>query len=405
MTLAKDLESVVGLLGMRRTRSPLEAPVELSNAYASAILACAFARLGDQTRAAELTVAASLAIRERATDDPTHEFLLGVFDDRLRRSLDHEPLGSELSRDLDAIYMRLDRVVRFKVDRALELLRTVGVSGLDSIGTWIRDAAPTSHAGDSPLIAIRRIQPIAARVTHVATMMESTTDDAVRHACLDALAELPAEDAFPALAPIVAQLAGTHPGLHAKACYVAARHGFGELLPALVETIVTALEPTRDESDLRAILLPTLRALHWHGMSDQLQRIADRVQRDGLPTAIVLVLAGIRASLDDPRGSAELERHVLTLPRRRMLGYSLLDPARDIAVAATFAGLTGRTWLERLYPLFGSVSDSAGTNSHFCLSVLYYIDTLALAHVDLALANVNVLDPAVQPLLAAGFIW
>jgi hypothetical protein len=82
-----------------------------------------------------------------------------------------------------------------------------------------------------------------------------------------------------------------------------------------------------------------------------------------------------------------------------------MSTIRSFAMASTYAGQLGVRWLARLNRPFLQVTDAYGTNSHFCLSVLQFIDSVVLAHVDLALANANVLDPNVQPLLASGFVF
>jgi hypothetical protein len=78
---------------------------------------------------------------------------------------------------------------------------------------------------------------------------------------------------------------------------------------------------------------------------------------------------------------------------------------RQIAAGASYAGAQGAALIERLYPSYATISDAYGTNSHFCLSVLNYVESLVLAHTDLAFARANVLDLSQSKMLGSGFAF
>jgi hypothetical protein len=61
--------------------------------------------------------------------------------------------------------------------------------------------------------------------------------------------------------------------------------------------------------------------------------------------------------------------------------------------------------IEPLFPRFAGVTDAWGTNTHVCLSVVRFIESLTLACSDLDLANLNVLDPTTKPRLRSGFAF
>jgi len=46
--------------------------------------------------------------------------------------------------------------------------------------------------------------------------------------------------------------------------------------------------------------------------------------------------------------------------------------------------------IERLAPRLRDITDSFGTNSHYCLSVLHFVESIVLGVTDLALTQWNV---------------
>jgi hypothetical protein len=86
MRLAAALETVLELLDSPRQRVQ-EAPLALTNGYATAIIAIGFARLGDGERARTLSSAARAAITDHTSLDAIHTYLLSLFEGRLAQAL------------------------------------------------------------------------------------------------------------------------------------------------------------------------------------------------------------------------------------------------------------------------------------------------------------------------------
>jgi hypothetical protein len=77
---------------------------------------------------------------------------------------------------------------------------------------------------------------------------------------------------------------------------------------------------------------------------------------------------------------------------------------RDVCAGATHAPLDfALDQLRAIMPLYRDVTDSFGTNSHYCLSVLHFVESLVLAITDLRLATLDPGAPTDAPYVAWPF--
>ena len=402
------LERVVDLLRVTRQRDSKEAAWWQTDAYARLILADAFARTGQRDRARSLAGKATEAL-ERGTPDEVARFLITAFAARREQALVPLPRAQILPTPVELARSGLDRVHRYKVDRLMEHCRTLVVEPgpLDAIGEWLtkKRAVPQPLTPDNLAGALRALEP-GVRASRIAKLFEAG-DDSDRRVALAALVELAPHVAFPALGPIVAAARSVSPELCALACFVAARFGYGELVPPLVHRLLASVDDSLSQDAFCAIVYPMLRALRWLALDSDLEALARRIRAKfelgHLPDGPRLIVAGALVALDDPAGNSAFESTIAALPAGA-LKVAPLAPIRALAAGATYAGRHGHALLARFEPLYVRVTDDFGTNSHFCLSVLYFIDAMAIAYVDLLLATANVLDPEVEPLFASGLV-
>lgn len=400
------LDHVVDLLSVERRRDHREAAPWRTDPYARLILADAFARTGDRARALSLATEAKAGF-ERVMPDEIATFALAMFAARREQAMVPLSRSAALPGRVELARAGLQRALRYKTDRLIEHCRTlVPRSAIDAIDSWLkRETNPAAVVPSSLATALRDLDR-ERRATRIAEICERGEPDDCRIA-LAALVELDAEVAFPALGSIVASARTAPADIAALGCFAAARFGFGELVPALVQRVFAAIDNTLAPDSLAAILCPMLRALRWLGLEAELVALVEHTRRAfaiaELPDGPRLVLASVLASFDDPEGTSLLDAAAVALPDG-FLRVDRLAPVRALADGATYGGARGHALLARLRPIYMRVSDDFGTNSNFCVSVLYFIDALATAHVDLFLANANVLDPAVAPLFASGFV-
>ena len=324
-----------------RRRARIEAPQELTNAYAAFLFAAGFARLGDGERA-RLRSAEAVAVLEPRRADPIHAALTAAFAARVEQAPArrpwHVPLPGPVIEQLNA----LSRMERYKVDRLREALPTLETEPLDAIGGFaLRDQPPL--VPPPVLVALIAVGDPTARAARIAEHLAhaASTPPGERApllaACLDAMIDLPTlpeARGIPLLGQAAPLLDGLPPELHVHALAAAARLGWSEPVPALAGSLraLLALLPSGPLEAIGPLLSPALRALRGLGLRDELATLLAAVEpllgperdREDLerrhaaqpggpyPTALPhrgfrMVRAGCLALLGDPRGQALLE--------------------------------------------------------------------------------------------------
>ena len=403
----------------RRKRSPLEAPLGYTAAYASMILAVGFARIGQNARARELTGEAQLGLSEVAAD-PVHGYLAAAFAARVAQAESGaapelplpEPVGGALRGRLAA----LDRVARYKVDRLREASRILEPIGRpDAVGGFI-----ARHAERSPeLAALRAIAEPRARAAAASRLVDAAATseperERLLEGLLEVLLELPEGAALPILGravPLIGQLPPSRRALrYAGALVVAGHFGRGELIPELLALLAAAIRVAAGP-DLERVLHHSLRGLRRIGLGDEVAALlagAEHALRAGRGDAIDglegrLALAAGLAFLGDTAGALPIfaEARDAVADEFRALGEArrdrpprgvmrTLELTRALALAYGNAPIGHATaGIAELAEHLRDVTDTFGTNSHFCLSVLHFVESLVLGLTsdDLALGD------------------
>lgn len=410
---ASFLIDVVELLDTPRRRTPLEAPWELTQAYAQFLIAIGFARVGRPEPGRALVAEAEAVLvpmckRERFAGSQSlevHGYLVDVLRERFADALAHRPRAARLSRRLLGAHDALDRVTRYKVDRLGELTSTVSpygqVGSIDASGSWMRETGELLKLEPSAVDRLRELEPAARADRIVAALAEAKPGEEL--SLFAAFAELTVEAAAPLLPALVARALDRPASVRATAYYVATRYGQPELAISLLRSVLSEVQAAPDVVEVLRPLLRAQRLLHATAdVLPLLERLWTELPADQLPARII-VAAGLTTMRDDLRLS-ELFDQQLDDMSRDVLPTRLVR-ARILAAVATYADpVHARELLRRLAQRqWPETYDSFGTNSHFCISVLQLVEALVLAYVDLTLANLDVHDPEQQPLLTSGF--
>jgi len=358
-----------------------------------------FARLGDHTRARALRDECVAALPFDA-GDPVHRFLLDAFVLRIEQTCELRHVDLPLSPPLVEQIATLDRIARYKVDRLRDdspiLSAGRRLPEVDSITAFgNRTTAPDAPL-DPELDALRALGSPGARAHAIeAALTDAPLADVAAHrrlaACFTALGELDENVAVPILASAVRRLGSSldvPPVLAERAITVAARFGYAELVPALLARLLAS------PSELAPRFPALLRALHRldaDADSATLLAMLDVPSADP-PSGAALVLAGARVTFDDPRGRGAFTQAFRCLSGR-MLAEPRLALVRDVCTGATHAPLDfALDQLRLLMPHYRDMTDSFGTNSHYCRAVLHFVESLVLAITDLRLATLSPRD-------------
>ena len=366
----------------KRRRSAVEAPLELTGAYLSFVLAFGLARLGASGRAVELAAHAEQAL---AGDDPVHRYLCAAYRRQIEGALEGRSPEAGVDAELEAELGRLSRLERYKVDRLRELSLVLAPAGAANALEAFQRADSTQGP---PAASLRLSTELMTR--ELVRLRELA--DAPRAAAMMALArDFPALAEAEALPLVEALLAEALPGREALSaelagalcvtagCYERADI-FEELLPGVAAGIAQLVDDNPEQAaQLLGDMVVAARRL---GCAERGLGLIDRFQpppgRDLARMSLQLAVAQVWSLRGEPIRALEtmaLAHAVL----EQGLGSLHEEIALTRRMAATYGAMPLRQALVGLRKLGGrlpQITDSLNTNSHFCLSAVAYVDAL-----------------------------
>lgn len=389
--LSAELERLYSLVrATKRERSAIEADEAVTAAYARRLFAHGFARLGrrDQTLA--------LLAEDDAADkrDPVHGVLLGILEMRVRHALEGLSPMAPLSGELTARLNHLGTFERYKVDRLREASRILEpVERLDAVRGFQRGEA--DPRGDE-FAGLRALDPGPELSARVAAIVERACDDATTPAerarlldgAMDFFFALPVSRATALLEQLVGSLEPVERFYRAllveEALVLAAHFGHDALIVQLTERLsglIAELGPERAR-ELGSVLEGALSTLRRVGLRDRAAALLDAVAAisDGDAPELLLARVHVAGGLIHLGASARAEpilaeaRGVLDTP---MPIKDRLELTRAMAGAAALFPAEARVAeMRALARQLTQISDSFSTNSHFCLSLLHFLESL-----------------------------
>ena len=385
--LSRSLEDLAQrITETQRKRLRVEAPLAWTNAYAAFQLGHGFARIGRHERARELTAEAT-AVLARVAADPVHGYLIDAFTARIEQAIAGAPPETPLPDALRTQLADLDRVARYKVDRLREASRILEpVERPDAVGAFSKQQ---KDARGPEFAALGAIADPARRAREVDKLVEIAGADAGERerlvaGMLDVLLELPETQAVPIFArtwPLIAKVAVERRAiLYAEALVVASHFGRMELVPELLEYLGVAIRAGA-EASLERVLEQSLRALRRIGLRKETSELLAEVERAVPPAHLrtrLALAAGIAFLGDFARAAPTFEQGRRALDGERH-PTERLKLIRALATAYSQTPLpTALRGIAELAGQLRDISDSFGTNSHYCLSVLHFVDSLVL---------------------------
>lgn len=377
----------------RRRRSATEAPVESTAAYAGFVVACGLARLGRSDEARALTVSSARALD---TKDPVHAYLVRAYEARVAQALSGAPAEAPLSPAIAGALDALAKLDRYKVDRVRQYSYVLEPQErLDPIAAFQRGER---DALGPELAALRGCEDLVELERRLGAIVVDARgappDDRARifDGAMDFFPRLGAERARELVLVISSSVDDVAPERRAQlfeeALMLAGHFGDEEIARALfsrLDGLVAGL-PADALSDVAPLLGATMRTLRRVGLRDEARALLSVLSRaaEGEGAAAVVArlhAAGALAYLGDHDAARPIFERALAalggehpVPERLRMTRAA---ARALASAPFDFAVSG---LDALWPRIDAVTDSFATNSHVCLSVLEYVESLVLGY-------------------------
>jgi hypothetical protein len=379
----------------RRERSIVEANPALTQAYVNLVFAWGFATLGERERAREL--AADLGPVNLT--DPVHGALVSAYQARIQSALQGVAREAPLPPAVAGRFEALGGAERFKVDR-LRLFSAVleAQDRLDPFAAFTLGHDPRG-AEFTPLRSLDDPAALAERLRALLPLAHGESTARIAAGVLDFLPLLAVGDAVPLLERVLALVPAIEARERVKvlegALLVAGQLGRTDRVRDLSGLLDLALrELPRDQLAGQAeSLVNGLRALRRVGLHDTAGALLEGViQRAGAsdPDGVVIRAAAAGGLFGLGRLSeathhvdaalSALDADIKVMQARlrltRVIGLALSAAPRSVALER----------LPRLSAHLGQITDMFSTNSHFCLSVISYAESVVLGYTDHQLA-------------------
>lgn len=372
-----------------RERSHTEANPRLTEGYVRLCVAWGHARLGQPERAVDERAQALKCITPM---DGVHGLCVALFAARIDQALSGRPTGAPLPVDVHARREALTRFDRYKADRMRELSRILDPRGTfnpfelyhradahpygEAFARLLSQPDPAAVAAGLDALLARDTEPrtLLGAVDVLGTLSEALSVPRARALIVSSssLAPATAVEVLEAIAMLAASL--DRHDLVAEA--LAALHTPASVLittdPTAVAASLGRCAPTvrgaghgADLQTLFDALDAGLSADAIGGRVARLQLAAARAAMGVAPdsTAVSDAFEAVFEVLDQVSNVHERYRYLRSLA----LALAQTTPAQAIA------------GVERLWAVLPGVTDNFNTNSHFCLSVVQFMESIVLA--------------------------
>jgi hypothetical protein len=401
--LTEQLEALwVRFRSTERKRSATEAPEESTSAYVQLLLAYGFARLGQSELSRELR---DLAVAQIPQGDPIHRFLREAYSARVDQALEGRPAETPLPAELAGQLNQLGHLERFKVDR----LRSASVilEPHEHLNPFSGFTQKKSDPRGEEFASMRGMTDGEELAEEVAKVMDKALDrstsvgdrDRLLDGVMDFFPMLPEAQAVPHLQTLVRSVEEIplprRCMLLQEALMLAGffgREGMVRDLSELLKRLIGELGGDH-AAEVASAMAQALRSLRRVGLLDEAAEL--------LTAATDVVTGGgsavMAARLQLAAGLAEIGRPEQATSLFKEGRKALKDPAllpvdkqtltRAMATACGYMPLEfAIAELSRLSGQISSVTDSFSTNSHFCLSVIQFMESMVLGYVSEQLA-------------------
>lgn len=340
--------------------------------------------------------------------DPIHRLLSRSYGARIDQALEGLPVETPLPADLQQELNGLEKFLRYKVDRLRQastiLESQERLDPTQAFQRGDRDPRGEEFAGMRGMTDASRLSEEIDRLLRHAMAADTKPEDSARlfDGLMDFFPMLPEAQALPKLMALLRDLddieAPRRALLLEEALMLAGYFGRGDLVREIVGTLKDLFGRLSEEhaAEIGGMLGRCLRSLRRVGLkaeaADLLETISKAVASQGAQSlmARLNLAAGLAYLGHIDRAKPVFEEAHEALKTNALQGQERLALVRSLAGALSQApqdyAVAG---IMRLTDQLKTVTDSYNQNSHFCLSVLHFMESLVLgvASEDLALGE------------------
>lgn len=363
-----------------RDRSSREAPEPKTATLVELEIAFGVASLGNLDRARELRARAAAG----NPSDPIDRFLVRAYSARIDQALEGR-VGAPLPADVAGLLDELSTFDRYKVDRLRQASGVLEPSArLDPMTAFSRG---TTEMYGEQIAAIRGLE-LEPRLAAIDELLAGAPRRQTLLGAIDLIAGLPVAEVAGRLARAVAAIeagepdAGPRTLAMTRALEVAGLAGRNALCAELLSSIHEGLAGLDADAaaEVAGELVRSLRPLRRAGLVEGgLAMFAALGERVSEWRGRGHVAAGLAFLGDSERAAALRAGDLEALDADELPPGERLGRIRALATACAAAPREQAVAeLERLQKQLPRITDSYGTNSHFCLSVVSFIDAMVL---------------------------
>jgi hypothetical protein len=388
--LSKTLKSMLStFLETKRKRTEVEAAPNMTNTYIKLIVANGLAKIGSHKEARELVAQANNDATPFISDS-LHSYLISSFGTRVEQAIAGLASDTPLGPDLIAQLNKMERVRRYKADRFREvsmiLEPTEKPEGIKAFSRHIADIR------GAEITELQNIDDINERIAGMKKLVDNIDKDSedprrIIDGLLDLTVQLPAFNASQMLTKLIPAVlfvsSEQRALLYAKTAVVAGHFNMSDVINQILGHLTKALGEV-NSGDIEKVLQFSLKALRRVGLRSEINDLLQKVNaklgddtdsmRGRLALAAGISYLGDFAKVEHVYNSAKatLNTGTLTLPNRLNLTRSLALAYSHAPLDKAISGIT------EMLDQYKSITDGFGTNSHFCLSVVSFVESLVL---------------------------
>jgi hypothetical protein len=386
----------------KRAASAVEADPKLTLAYVLFVIGWGCARVGQVDQARALVARASTLLD---LGDPVHAFLTRAYSARVEQALEGLGLEATLPADLAGSLNALDKFSRYKVDRVRQFSEILEPQErLDPLVAFHRGEGDPRGAELARLRGMANVAELEEALEGVLRSARAAgPDDRARlfDGAMDFFPQIGAERAAGYLEEIAASLEDVGPvrrvELLDEALMLAGHLGDQDLARRVfgsLRALVSGLFAD-DAATLAPAMGRTLRTLRRFGMRGEASELLVALQVVATGTTPAATMARLHgAAALAYLGEIDRARPVFDEVESALAGdvpmSARLDLTRALARAVSEGPLEhALAVLDRLAARLVVVTDSFNTNSHVCVSVVAFVESIVLGYAsgDLALGE------------------